>query len=150
MNKEQEFKNYITNSSSVKQICKRFNVELVSCNPDWRLRENFPFEHTFDVSDNFMGKLALLFGLKWVWNDGIGLDEIWRISANVNETTKFHKEGLKHIQENPMKLDKKTIADMLKGQKEQLKYQEQLTAKLRREIKILDKLRKLVVKDEKK
>jgi hypothetical protein len=139
---------YIANSQSVKQVCKRFNVELHSCNPDWRLVGHFPFSHTFEVSDDFMGKLATLFGFQWKWNEGTGLDEVWGNIASVNETTKYHREGLKRLEKNLMKIDKKSLAGMIKGQKEKLKYQEQLLSKLRTEIKVLETLKASVLKKE--
>lgn len=56
---------YKENIKTVRIIASKFGYALYSCDPNWRLYNSNDIQQSFSIDDDFMGRLALLFGLNW-------------------------------------------------------------------------------------
>lgn len=123
---------YIANSGTGKKIIEHLGFEFVGCNPDWKMKGSE--KKNFTVKDEFMGRLALVFGERWVGN--VDVEEKKRLL----ESRKSKIATLKSMLEEDGDTNDPEWEKFVDGQKKQIATLEKSANDLENEIASLERL----------
>lgn len=114
---KKEDERFYKNVHIVEKIADLFGLQIIGFNPSWHIEQKYPNPgSSFDISDDFMGKVATLLGYEWDFNkdiyEDINSQEKWveqlrlrlRDAENHNKSIldMLHKEDemAEHIKSN--------------------------------------------------
>ena len=101
MRKLTENDRYMANVETVRKIASQFGLVLTAFDPSWRFSvlkkgtiDSIPVEtaynSSYDIHDDFMGKLALLMGYEWVFESWNTDEELIHKIEQIEKSIKTH------------------------------------------------------------
>ncbi len=67
----EEDKRFYNNSEVVRKISELFGLRILGFNPNWHFELKYPIESSYEISDDFMGKVAVSMGYEWKFSKDI-------------------------------------------------------------------------------
>jgi uncharacterized protein YggL (DUF469 family) len=117
----EEDKRYQSNYETVKKIADLFGLQMLGFNPNWSFELKYSMDLSYEISDDFMSKVAVSLGYKWNFNNDIHTDiekqEEWvnQLNLRLENAKKVASETNEKIKQYPEDDVKKDVTKNLES-----------------------------------